>query len=51
MKKNRLGRRWTALLIVMVVLFIAVVGVVMYKEREYKASADYYDSLRLGDDG
>lgn len=51
MKRRRKGQGLTALLIVVLALFLAVIGVVTYKEQEYKAGADYYDSLRLGDEG
>ena len=50
MKRRRKTRGMIVLLIVILALFLAVLGVVTYKEQEYKAGADYYDSLRLGDE-
>lgn len=45
MKKNRL---LVVLLIVLVIALIAVLGVIAYKTQEYKASEDFYQSLRTG---
>lgn len=38
-------------LIVLLVCFFVVVGVISYNEHEYKVGTDYYNSLRLGDEG
>lgn len=49
MKKRRKGRTLLLLAIVLVIALTAVIGVIAYKEQEYKAGTDYYSSLRAGD--
>ena len=49
MNKKRKGRTLLLLAIVLVIALTAVIGVIAYKEQEYKAGTDYYSSLRAGD--
>lgn len=43
MKKNRV---LTVILVLLVLALAAVVGVIVYKQMEYRAGEAFYDSLR-----
>lgn len=45
MKKNR--TLWI-ILILLILALAAVLGVIVFKQAEYKASEDFYQSLRMG---
>jgi len=45
MKKNRI--LWIVLMVLIIAL-AAVLGVIGFKQAEYKASDDFYQSLRTG---
>ena len=53
MKKRKKKRGAAAAIVLLVVALIAVVGLIVWKQWEYSASADFYDSLRgaLGNGG
>ena len=49
MKKKRKHRRKSAakwIIAVLVLALIVVAGVIVWRQREYAASADFYDGLR-----
>ena len=45
MKKNR--TLWI-ILVLLILALAAVLGVIVFKQAEYKASEDFYQSLRMG---
>ena len=46
MKKDAKKRSLTPLIVILVIVLIAVVGVIVWKQMEYAASNDFYDGLR-----
>lgn len=46
MKKRRKRKSHRGLLVALVIALIAIVAVIVWKQYEYAASADLYDSLR-----
>ena len=46
MKKEGKKRSLTPLIVILVIVLMAVVGVIVWKQMEYAASDDFYDGLR-----
>ena len=46
MKRDAKKRSLTPLIVILVIILIAVVGVIVWKQMEYAASDDFYDGLR-----
>lgn len=46
MKKEGKKRSLTPLIVILVIVLMAVVGVIVWKQMEYAASNDFYDRLR-----
>lgn len=45
-RRKRRGKGLKALLALLILALIAVVGLILFKQHEYRVSGDYYDSLR-----
>ena len=50
MKKHNTRKILISFIVLLLITLSVVVGVIAYKEHEYKAGTDYYCSLRLGDE-
>lgn len=44
--KKKSGKGLVAVLIVLAIALASVIGVVIYKQHEYKAETDFYTSIR-----
>lgn len=45
-KKKKKNRTLAVLLALLLIALAIVVGIVIYKQAEYRSGVDYYDSLR-----